>query len=296
MRIVSELPLSGLLLCDAAGWGEIVTIRHASVPKILPDSVSPEEGVAYDGNSLLLAIPEVARYLVRGGNEILVDAEPFADKNDIRAYLLGSAFGTLCHQRGIVPLHSAAIDVKDGCIGFIGYSGSGKSTLAASLTARGHQVIADDVSFLWLDSTGKVMCWPGIGRIRLWEDAVAALGCNGPGVEREFRGYNKFLVPVRPPVNPFAPRRLRRVYHLKAGPAGSTTNVSQVQGATAIELLMQNVYGSPLDEYMGRRPATFALCAALARQVPVFQFTRPMGFDALHAGVEVLENHLRDIY
>jgi energy-coupling factor transporter ATP-binding protein EcfA2 len=295
LRIASELPLSGLAIGDSVGTGSGgVTIRRASVPTKLTAPVVVHGDAQYDGKVLLLTIPNVARYLIREGTDILVDAEPDADQNDICAYLLGSALGALCHQRGIVPLHSAAIDINDGCAAFIGPSGAGKSTLAAALAARGHQVVADDVGFLQIDSHGTVMFWPGIGRIRLWEDAVAALDCRAPGVEREHRGYNKYLVPIRPPADPFTPRQLRRVYNLDLAPAESTATINEVQGAAAFELLMQNIYRSSYAEFMQRKPAAFAICAAMARQLPLFQFSRQMRFEVLNEAVELLERHLLD--
>jgi len=294
LRIVSALPLLGLQRDDEAASAEVVSIRRAPVPATLPLPVKVVDAAEYDGKAFLFTVMDIARFLIRAGREILVDAETSATESDIRAYLMGSAFGTLCHQRGIVPLHSAAIDVQDGCVAFIGPSGAGKSTLAAVLTARGHQVIADDVSFLQRDGIGAVVSWPGIGRIRLWEDALAALGCNGPGVEREFRGYNKYLVPVRPPADPFSPRRLRGIYHLAVAPVGTAPSVTPVQGASAVEILIQNIYCAAYAECMGRKPAIFNICAALARQVPVFRFSRPMGFDALRDGVEFLEAHMRE--
>jgi hypothetical protein len=296
LRIVSELPLSGLLPSDAAATGDTITIRRASIPEKLHPPTTIQDEAEYDGSALLFTVPEVGRYLIRDGSEILIDAQVSADKNDVRAYLLGSAFGTLCHQRDILPLHSAAIDVADGCVAFIGHSGAGKSTLAATLSARGHQVIADDVSFLRRDNDGNVIAWPGIGRIRLWEDAVTALACNGPGVERELRGYNKYLVPIPAPGHPNMPRRLRRIYHLDTAPAGTAATINRVRGASAIDLLMQNVYCASFAACMGRKPATFAICTAAARQIPLFRFNRPMGFHVLQSGIEVLEDHLRKMW
>src|SRR5262249_54712900 len=137
-----------------------------------------------------------------------------SDENEVRACLLGTAFGLLCYQRGMTPLHASAIDVADGCVAFVGKSGAGKSTLVAALARRGHQVIADDVCFHQLDQNDKVQRGPGRWRIRLWKEAMDALGCNGPGVEQEVRGYNKYFVPVRAPQKPIQYRRLRRVYQL----------------------------------------------------------------------------------
>jgi hypothetical protein len=295
LRIVSDFPLSGLPIChDAVAARNEIAIRRARVP----ESLSSATVVFRDGqcseNELLLNIPGVARYLLRGGKEILVDQALASNHSDLCAYLLGTVFGVLCHQRGILPLHASAIDVADGCVALVGESGAGKSTLVAALAARGHQVISDDVCFLQRGSNGYVGAWPGLNRIRLWEDAMEALGCDGPGVERELRGYNKFLIPIQSPPNPERPRRLQRIYQLCAAPEGDPTNVNRLQGAAAVEALMQNVYRLGLAEYMGYKPAAFVVCAAAARDVPVFRFSRPLGFDTLHEGVEFLEDHMRD--
>jgi hypothetical protein len=296
LRILSDLPLSGLLPLDqAAPSGDFVRIRRAAVPESLVGTVTAVQDIAYDGKELLITVPTVARFLVREGREILVDPAPDADANDVRAYLLGSAFGSLCHQRGIVPLHSAAIDSAGGCVAFIGRSGVGKSTLVAALVERGHQLIADDVSFLRVDRGGDVLVWPGIGRIRLWEDAVMALGRNGAGVEREFRGYNKYLVPVPPPLDPFSQRRLCRVYQLHTAPSGTPETITRMHGAAAVELLMQNIYCSSIAACMGRNPAAFTICTTIARQVPVYQFARARNFDVFDAGIDHLERHLANV-
>jgi hypothetical protein len=296
LRIASDLSIPGLAPYrdEHSAGGEIV-IRRACAPLSLSSiDVTFPDGQC-NKNELLLIVPGVAKYLIRSGAEILVDQAPASSLGDVVSYLLGTAFGVLCHQRGITPLHASAIDVADGCVAFVGPSGAGKSTLVAALAARGNQVISDDVCFLKLGKQGQVWAWPGVNRIRLWEDAIKALDCEGPGVEREFRGYNKFLIPLRPPRTPNEPRPLRRIYQLDVAPDGDRASVNRVQGATAVEVLMQNVYRLGLAEYMGHKPAAFVVCSAAARDVPVFRFSRPMGFDALHKGVDFLENHMRDI-
>jgi hypothetical protein len=285
--IVSEIPLDGVPIChNRAPERAEVVIRRAPVPEA-PPSVA-------NGKEVLLDFPDIGRFLVRNGSEILIEQAPSPDDGEIQVYLLGTAFGVLCHQRGIPPLHASAIDVADGCVAFVGETGAGKSTLVAALAARGHQVIADDVCFLQLGDKADVQVWPGIRRIRLWQDAMVALGCDGPGVEREIYRYNKYLIPLRPPLNPTEPRRLRRLYQLYAASVGDTPCVSRLRGAAAVEVLIQNIYRLGLAERMGHKPTAFALCAAAARDVPVFRFSRPLGFDVLDEGIEFLEDHLHD--
>ena len=294
--IVSNLPLPAL-----APWtpensrGDRVLIRRSRVP----GSLSSVDVVFPDGQcnekELLLTIPEIATYLIRTGTEILVDQAPASNFGDVRGYLLGTVFGVLCHQRGITPLHASAIDVADGCVAFVGDSGTGKSTLVAALAARGHQVIADDVCFLQPNEQGQVRVWPGMNRLRLWEDAMKALGYDGPGVEREFRGYNKYLIPLHAPPNPSKPRQLRRVYQLEPAPEGERASVHRLRGAAVVEVLIQNIYRLGLAEHMGRKANAFVVCAAAAQDIPIFRFSRPLGFHALGEAVNSLENHLRDV-
>ena len=294
LHIASEMLLPGLTLChDEIFLDAEILIRRAQVPGELESTKAVFPEGECNENEFLLIIPKVARFLIRNGAEILVQQERDSSTNDVIAYLIGTAFGILCHQRGITPLHACAIDVTGGCVAFMGESGAGKSTLAATLAVRGYQVIADDVCFLKLGEQGLVRAWPGVNRIRLWEGAMKALGCDGPGVEREIRAYNKYIIPIRPPQYPCEPRRLLQLYQLNSARVGESATVSRLQGAAAVEIIMQNIYRLGLAENMGYKPAAFAFCAATARAVPVFRFNRPMGFNLLAKGIDVLEDHLR---
>jgi hypothetical protein len=55
---------------------------------------------------------------------------------------------------------------------------------------------------------------------------------------------------------------------------------------------MQNIYRLDTAESMGYKPAVFAVCAAVARDVPVFRFSRSLDFSALEETVAILEDHL----
>jgi hypothetical protein len=295
LRICSDFELPGIPLCRCTIPTDVeIAIRRARVPKTLSKIDKAFEGGQCNKNELLLDIPQVARYLIRGGREILVDECPNAEFMDLSAYLLGTAFGLLCHQRGITPLHASSIDVAGGYVAFVGASGAGKSTLVAALAALGgHQVIADDVCFLQLGHNGEVQAWPGVNRIRLWEDSLDALKYRRQGVEQEARGSKKYILPLSPAQNPIKSSRLRIIYQLHAALDNGPAYVKRLQGASAIEVLMQNIYKLGLADQMGYKPAAFVVCATMARQIPVFRFSRPMSFDVMRKGVEVLEDHMR---
>jgi hypothetical protein len=299
LRIASDFPLFGLPVqrdspeacCD-------VVIRCGSIPEETISATAKFVGGRYNGiyngRDVLLDSPSVGRFLVRGGEEIIIDSAPCADKDEVRAYLLGAVFGALCHQRGIIPLHASAIDIADGCVAFVGASGSGKSTLVAALAQRRHDIISDDECFLQLAISGDVQAWPGISRIKLWEDARDALGFQGPGVQPIMQGCNKYFVPVRPPQKPMQSRPLRRVYQLCRIPNG-VTDVTRLRGADAVEALIQNVYPPGLAARLGYQAHVLMVCTGAARDVPIFRLRRTWDFATLDQGIDLLESHLREI-
>jgi hypothetical protein len=300
LRIASDFPLFGLQIYrDEAEARCEVVVRCAPIPEEVASAtakflVGGRYSGTYNGREVLLDYPAVGRFLVRAGKEIVIDLAPSSNDDEVRAHLLGAVFGALCHQRGIIPLHASVIDVADGCVAFVGASGAGKSTLVAALARRGHEIISDDECFLQLGTNGDLQTWPGISQIRLWEDSRDALGFNGLGAERVMQGYNKCFVPVRPPRNPIQSRPLHRVYQLHRVPNG-ITEVTRLRGADAVEVLMQNVYPPGLADRLGYQPHVFMVCAAAAREVPVFRLSRPWDFAALDQGIELLESHLRDV-
>jgi hypothetical protein len=297
LRIASDFPLSGLQLCREgaeARWE--VVVRRTPIPEKVASAAAKFLfggcfSGTYNGREVLFDYPAVGRFLVRAGEEILIDAAPSANDEDVRAHLLGAVFGALCHQRGIIPLHASVINVADGCVAFVGSSGAGKSTMVAALARRGHEIISDDECFLQLDTNGEVQAWPGISRIRLWEDAKDALGFDGPRTERVMQGYNKYFIPVRSPQDPIRSRPLRQVYQLRRV-QNSAPEVTRLRGTDTVEVLMQNVYPPGLADRLGYQPHVFKVCTAVAREVPVFRLSRPRDFAVLDQGIELLENQL----
>jgi hypothetical protein len=298
LRIASDFPLFGLELSQTEAEEPCdVTIRRAPMPEEAVSTTAKFlEGQytgTYNGNEVFFSRGSIGRFLLRAGKEILMELAPSPNDDEVRGYLLGAVLGTLCHQRGITPVHASLVDVADGCAAFIGASGAGKSTLVAALGQRGRDVISDDECFLQLDSTGNVQAWPGINQIRLWEDARAALGFDGPGIERMTRGKYKSLISIRPARDPMQSRPLRGVYQLHRVPNGAL-EISRLRGAEAVEVLMQNVYPPGLADCLGLQSHVFQVCTAVAQNVPVFRFSRPWDFAVLDQSIDLLESHLPD--
>ena len=151
----SEIPLAELVPAGEAGARAIVDVRLGRVPAELAGGRTAAKGLQVSGDAVMLTIEGIARYLVRGGREIVVDPAPGGSERNLRLFLLGSALGILCHQRGLLPLHANAIVAGGGAYAFAGRSGAGKSTLAAHFGRAGYEILCDDVCVISFDDGGR---------------------------------------------------------------------------------------------------------------------------------------------
>ena len=134
LRIRSEIDLPELHPAEGDSQPDVV-VRKGRVAR--PDN--PRPGIEVLDGALLLTIPDVAHFSITGGNEIVVEPGSEVPERNVRLFLLGSAFGALLHQRGLLPLHANAIEVDGRAVAFMGKSGAGKSTLAAGSTIKGFE-------------------------------------------------------------------------------------------------------------------------------------------------------------
>lgn len=94
LRVTSDFPLPELQELKYDGNPEVI-IRMGSVPNALEEPI--EKGARFEASpdKFLLKVDKIAGYYVSGGNEIIVEPFEGADEEDIRVFLLGSAFAAL---------------------------------------------------------------------------------------------------------------------------------------------------------------------------------------------------------
>jgi hypothetical protein len=238
-------------------------------------------------------IEEVGDYCVRAGREIVVAMEPNAGARETRLFLLGSAWGALCYQRGILALHMSVVQVGDEAVAFCGPTGAGKSSVAAWLNARGYRLICDDLCcFDFSDGTPRV--FPGAPRLKLWRDALAALGRSADGLERDHFRTEKFHTDLTGalPRNPISVP-LRAIYLLDWGEPG----IARLTGVAALNGLIKSAtYRGDLLEPMRQAAAHWQRCARLAQQVPIYKFSRPRDWSAADVSMTILSQHWQNVF
>jgi hypothetical protein len=234
---------------------------------------------------------DVGAFLVRGGREIVVEPAAGVEERTIRAYILGSAFGVLLHQRGLLALHASAVVADGGVVAFLGESGWGKSTTAAAMHALGHAVVADDVVALQVDDAERPMALPAFPRLKLYPETALSLGYEREALavfdpdddRREYRAIRGF---------PQEPLPLRRIYVLAEGESQETELLSA--GEAFIELV-RHTYALARLQSLGATPGHFRQCAQVANSVPIYRLKRQRSLAVLPGVARMVEEHLAHI-
>jgi hypothetical protein len=241
-------------------------------------------------NGLQLDVEDVGRFRIENGRDVTIDPAANASERNLRAYLLGSAFGALLHQRGLLPLHANAVVVAGSAFAFVGRSGAGKSSLAGWFQDRGHAVLADDVCAVAFDEAGAPLVEPGVPRLRLWQDALERAGHDPAALERSFDAMDKFDMPARNPAA--APAPLAGCYWLDEPDDAAPMTIERLTGARAAHVLVSNTYRGHFSTLLGRTAPHLRLCAEVARRLPVFRVARRKDSEQFNAVARELERDL----
>ncbi len=210
---------------------------------------------------------------------------------DTATYLLGPILGYFLRLTGRVCLHASAVMFGEAAVAFVGAAGSGKSTLAAALAARGHKVLAEDVTCLREDA-GKFLALPAYPRIRLWDESArllapaAALPLLTPNWDKRYLplddGRHRFQA---------SPAPLGAICVLLERRAmAEAAQLREFGGQEQLSLLVSNTYGTHLlDRAM--REHEFAVLGRLVQQVPVRGLALPDDGARLDEACAWIERH-----
>jgi hypothetical protein len=288
LRIRSEIEMPELF---SATEGEPdVLIRRGSAG----DGPS-EPGLQPDGDALVLTISDVARYRIEGGERITVEAQPGVPPGNVRLFLLGSVFGVLLHQRGLLPLHANAVEIEGRAVAFMGESGAGKSTLAAWFHDHGYRVVTDDVCVICFDPSGCPIAAPGLPRLRLWDETLRATGRNSGDHPRSYLGdeqFDKYDLLISASAATDAELPLTCLYLLDRA---EEMSVQRLNGLEAAEAVFAHTYRGAFVAAVGSQSRHWQNCVRLVASTPLFRVGRPWDLEQLDEQCEMLVEHAREL-
>jgi hypothetical protein len=261
-----------------------VAIEAGPVGDTLPGGVRLLDWMIVDRQTSLFVFPGLGRMSASGGTRIVIDLEPGAPESHMRTYLFGSGFGALLHQRKLMPLHVSAVRTPTGVWAFTGDPGTGKSTLAGLLhRRRGWPLLCDDMAVIHPDDPEPLL-HAGVNRLKLWKDAVAAVGTAGASLTRDIARQDKFHL-HDPAMFDHAPAPLRGLVMLDRG---ETVALTPICGAQRLMLLLRAVYRPFLTPVHNDVDPLARHAARIANGIEGYSLTRPWDPEALAATAEAI--------
>jgi len=218
---------------------------------------------------------DIGHFVVKNGNEILIQPAETAKEADIAGFVLGWCIAFLFQQRGIPAIHCSALEMYDKAVLISGGSGAGKSTLTLSLLQKGYRYLADDIAMV--DLKNNFMVQPAFPQQKVCRDVAS-----GMDEERLFyvdEKKDKFAYNNREQFCT-TPKKLSAIF-LISKYDGAELLIEPLKGLAKWNGIMKNLFlwdaymafGFPADERNR--------CLEIAGNVEVYAIKRPEGKDTV---------------
>ncbi|GMN03945.1 hypothetical protein [Erythrobacter sp. MTPC3] len=291
--VSADLDLGARVTAASVDRDADVTVREGEVPATL-GAESGELRYQLKPGEFLLNAPDGSRHYVKDGRTIIYSRGENSDDSDLTLFLLGSAWGALCYQRGLIPIHASGNVVGGRVFAFTGHSGAGKSTLAANLAKRGHDFFTDDTLIFDPSASGPdALCYAGQKQLKLWGDAVRKTGAEALQPVRANADMDKhYAAPPSPSAVTVAPFSRLYVLRRTQPDAAAPNTAEKLSGSEALQAFRRNLFRPQYAEIlMGRKPLFIGL-KALFESVEVYDFTREFGPENYDPAVDFIEDHI----
>ena len=291
LKVVSEmeLPEPEPWLCGSPDEAD-VRIELGPLPKnvqrVIDEAGSKWIGLI-DETDFWFASPG-GHYYITDGTRILVDTKTALNVLNTRVFLLGSAFGMLLIQRGLMPVHGGSVLRGGHAVIIGGDTGAGKSTVtSAVLKHAGVRFLADDVSALEVGSDA-IFVRPAYPQRKLCRDAALAQGYDLTtlhSLKEQAGERDKFA--IRSAEDWCGePAPLGAIVEIVPDKEAKDVTLERVSGHDSLNLVVRNLYRHFVHFMQGTPPERMKKCLLIASKTPVYQLRRPAVGDHVGAMTE----------
>lgn len=139
---------------------------------------------------------DLALAFTEDGRQVHLFGSLAQDLDYVASCVAGPVASFLRWLRGWPSLHASSVVVDGHVLAVGGQSGAGKSTTIGALASRGHRVFSDDVVG-WRSTAQGLLASPGPVRLKLWPDALTALGIDPGPLPRVRAEVDKRILTLR---------------------------------------------------------------------------------------------------
>ena len=285
----------GLTIASELVISELIPIEPCKAQVRISEGISGEykwddDGLTYsdNGDELTFHKAGVAEYTMLNGIEIVVVAEPLADPNDVKLFLLGSAFGTLLIQRNLIAYHGSALVYKGMAFVLTGESGAGKSSLATWFRTSGYKMLTDDVACVQDDRDGTPVIAPSYPRQKMWRDTANYFNQSLEACDNVGERLDKFSISIE---NNFHYHTVPFKAIVELIPTDTTEKVTieEINGPLKMGMLFNHIYRVEVVDMLSKSDRYFDRVHQLSQVVRFYRLKRPVqGYSLKQQGEAIL--------
>jgi len=256
-----------------------VAVRFDTVPEHLEHSLQQWPVFESNENEILLKINDAGNFLIRNGNEIVIEKKESVSEDILRLYLFGSAIGALLQQRGYLTLHASAIKTDRGAVLFAGDSGAGKSTTLQEFLRRGYKKLSDDTIALYYDEKrGEVFCLPSYPQSKIWQKTADLFDHDTSHLRQLHPDMDKYALSTK---EHFYDHELPlyAIYILQVSDDVEEVLLEEVKGMDKFKAVNDNTYRNFYSYKLPYRQKHFRIAERVSRDYRVMRVKR--NFEAL---------------
>ena len=217
---------------------------------------------------------------ITNGNSIIVDThDQDAGNPDLSAFILGSAFGVIGMQRGLIPIHGAAVVTGDASVIITGGVGTGKSAVLSSLIMDGYQYLADDICMVFTDE-GRPFVIPSYPQRKIDTKTAEETRVSVSGTTLlDESGKDKFAVRR---AAEWLDEALPLSCIVEIDPvtrkdgAAFSPEVTKITGHASLRLVMRNQYRPRFVASIGTPPGSMKRLLEITSSIKTYRLLRPV--------------------
>jgi hypothetical protein len=271
LTIETPFACDGWERADGNAKVDVVALDGVVADRLPSATVSDPRFDAAPGLFLHRGGPRAGRFLVQGGDRVVVQRHASADEAVLAKQFGACAVPAVMRHRGLLVMHATGAVLDETAVLIGGQSGAGKSTTLAALLKRGFRMLSDDVSVVRFGENHGLEVLPGPARMRLTERAAAGLGIDVANDAGSFLGpRRKRAVPTEQSMGTAA-APLRALFILRTGSSERVT-MTTLAGTEKLHAVLACVCGPLLED---DRRQLFPLLGGVLERVPGFELIRP---------------------
>ncbi len=231
--------------------------------------------------------PFGVQYEISNGNKIILRSR---HRNRLHLEILplyGFSLAAVLQQKGQFVIHASSIDIAGRKVALVGEKMAGKSSLAMNLLSQGNKLVSDDVTSIYLESS-SIKILPGVASIKLWPDAMKAVGVDPSCYPELYPGSKKRNYLVDGEWFCDKAGELDAIFFLEEA---AQLEVKELTGVEKITWLMKGHYLSRYENALSSndRQNAFQKCSDISRKIRLIKLSRPSGFHYMSDTVNLIK-------